>query len=89
MLEICFPHVASGDPLYLCSPPSLFRIDLVAELAFWPRNGLHDKFHAARLACSVFSVAVLSGGPTSSRRRQIDVGRRSTCFEIASFRRRT
>ncbi len=51
----------AGDPLYLCSPPSLFRIDLVAELAFLAKgNGLHDKFHAARLACSVFSVAVLS-----------------------------
>lgn len=49
------------DPFDLCSSSSLFRIDLVAQLAFLAEgNGLHDEFHAARLSGSVLSVAVLS-----------------------------
>jgi hypothetical protein len=49
------------DPFDLCSSASLFRIDLVAKLAFLALgHGLHDEFHAARLAGSVLSVAVLS-----------------------------
>lgn len=48
------------DSLYLCSSSSLFRVDLVAKLAFLAlQNGLHDEFHAARLSGSVLSVAVL------------------------------
>lgn len=49
------------DPIDLCVSASLFRVDLVAELAFLTdRDRLHDEFHPARFTCAIFSVAMLS-----------------------------
>lgn len=59
--ELATLPLPPADPINLCVSTSLFRVDLVAELAFLAdRDRLHDEFHAACFTCAVFSVAMLS-----------------------------
>ena len=48
------------DAIHLCASPSLFRFNLVADLAFLGvLERLHDKLHTAGFTRAVFSVAML------------------------------
>ena len=59
--ELAALALPARDPFNLGNSSSLFRIDLVAKLAFLAKgNGLHDEFHSARFSGPVLSVAVLS-----------------------------